>query len=136
MAGVHNVAHVRFPVAVQGCGNTDDDDVGSAEIAHRAGAAESWRRGEFADRGGIDVVDVARAGGEGRDLGGVCIEAGDAKTTLVGCQGEGKANITQANDGNMGIAGGDARRDVCYRAHVRSRGCARMVVVSIHQPGW
>ena len=111
------MAHVRFPVAVQGCGNTDDNDVGSVEVAHPAGTVESRRRGEFADRGGIDVVDVARAGGKVGDLGWIRVEAGDAKSAPMSCQGKGKANIAQANDGDMGIAGGEARLEISEEVH-------------------
>ena len=91
----------------EGRGDADEDGVGGVEVGEEGGGFEAVGSCCF-DFGRGDAVDIAAASVEGGYFFGVDVEAGDAVAGFREEKSQGEADVAEADDGDVGFAGGDA----------------------------
>ncbi len=103
---IEYIAHVRFPVFVQRCGNADDDAVHllqQGEIRRqRKGGTGNCRQ-----HGRVDMPDVALSLAEHGYLLGIHVKTGDAESRTAKFNHQREPDISQAKNADPGGSGID-----------------------------
>jgi hypothetical protein len=103
VGGVEHEGQVGLAVGVQRGRHADDQGVRLAGAGEVAGGLEAAFAGA-GDVGGLDVVDIAFPAVQALDLGAVDVDAEHAEARLGIAQGQGQADIAEADDADHGAA--------------------------------